>query len=404
MAKPIGPICNLDCSYCFYLEKEALYPGESDFRMPDNVLEQYVRQYIEAQPRGAREVGFAWQGGEPTLMGVDFFRRVIELQQRFARPGMTVTNALQTNGTRLDDDWGAFLKEHSFLIGLSVDGPEAIHNQHRYNKGGKGSFDEVMRGLEILKKHEVEFNTLTVLHHDNATDGGAMYDFLKGIGSQFMQFIPIVEHEQILAAKKDYQRPILPVFDERGQKIGARSVRPDQFGAFLNGVFDRWLECEDVGEVYVQHFDLILGMVLGHPSSLCVHGETCGRAAAIEHNGDVYSCDHYVSPEYQLGNVTKVSLPVMMDSDQQKEFGRDKRDTLPKYCKKCDWLRLCWGACPKDRILNTPDGEPGLAYLCEGYMAFYKHTVPVFEKMAICLNNGRPARDYKQVRPRRRMD
>lgn len=401
MAKPIGPICNLDCSYCFYLEKESLYPdagGADGFRMNDEVLENYIRQYIEGQSKNAGEVNFAWQGGEPTLMGLPFFERVVELQKKHGRADLKVTNGLQTNGTLLDEQWARFLKEHDFLVGISIDGPEDIHDRHRYNKSGKGSIRQVMRGLELLKKHEVEFNTLTVVHHDNADDPKGIYDFLKGIGSRFLQFIPIVEHTQILAAKKKHQRPILPILTDTGVRIGARSLQPDQWGAFLNGVFDRWLECDDVGITYVQLFDMILGIVLGHPATLCVHAETCGRSVAIEHNGDLYSCDHFVSDEYKLGNIADTPLAKMLDAPQQKEFGADKRDTLPKYCRKCDYLKFCWGACPKDRIIKTPDGEDGLAYLCGGYMTFYRHTLPVFEKMAFCLRHERPACDYVHVR------
>ncbi len=396
MTKPIGPICNLDCSYCFYLEKEDLWEGKSNFRMDEDQLERYIKQYIEGQPANTPEIVFAFQGGEPTLMGVKFFEKVMELEKKYARPGVPVTNALQTNATLLDDEWGKFLKDNNFLVGVSVDGPEKIHDLHRYDKQGGGSFKDVMRGIEVLQKHEVDFNTLTVVQADNGNFPAEIYDFLRSIGSTFFQFIPIVEHDQVLEAKK-IQRPILPIIQPDGKKIGVRSVQPKQWGDFLNTVFDRWIEREDVGRIFVQHFDLMLGMVYGYPSSLCVHSETCGNAMDLEHDGGLYACDHYVSPEYYLGNIKDKTIAEMTESDQQRKFGNDKRDTLPEYCKKCDYLKYCWGACPKDRILKTPDGEDGLAYLCEGYMAFYKHTIPTFEKMAAVLRMGRPASDYKYL-------
>ncbi len=400
MLKPIGPICNLDCSYCFYLEKQdGLFPGQSRFRMSEADLENYVRQYIDAQPDDAREISFAFQGGEPTLMGLRFFQRVVELQKQYARPNVPIVNALQTNATLLDDAWGEFLHEHKFLVGVSIDGPEEIHNRHRLDKAGKGTFDEVLRGVRVLQKHAVEFNTLTVVHHDNADCPTQVYDFLKSIGSTFLQFIPIVEHEQLLDAKQYHQRPILPVLQPNGGgvRVGARSAEPRQWGTFLNGIFDRWLEQRDVGRIYVQLFDMMLGLVMGYPSSLCVHSKACGRAAAMEHNGDVYACDHYVSPEYNLGNIRAHSLTEMIDGDQQRAFGRAKHASLPRYCRQCDFLQYCWGACPKDRIRNTPDGEPGLAYLCEGYKEFYRHTQPVFRKMALCLKLRQPASAWRDL-------
>lgn len=401
LIKPIGPICNLDCRYCFYLEKESLYPGTRNFRMSEDVLERLVESYIAAHPPGTAELNFAWQGGEPTLMGIPFFLKALEVQQKYARPGMQITNALQTNGTLLNDDWARMLKEHGFLVGISIDGPSETHNLHRFDKGGKGSFDRVMRGLEALREHEVDFNTLTVLHHDNADDPCGLYDFLKGIGSTFLQFIPIVEHSAVLEAKAA-QRSLGSTLDVADTQVSVRSVEPAQFGAFMCAVFDCWLECDDVGTIYVQYFDMLLGLVMGYPSSLCVHAETCGRSLAMEHNGDLYSCDHYVSPEYKLGNVNEADMAAMVDQPLQRDFGHDKRDTLPRYCNECRWLKLCWGVCPKDRIAVTPDGDPGLAYLCEGYKAIYQHTVPTLEKMAECLRMGHLARDYKRLPELRR--
>ncbi len=395
MVKPIGPICNLDCSYCFYLEKEAMFGGKSNFRMTEEQLDRFVRQYIESQPANIPEISFAFQGGEPTLMGVKYFRKVMELQKRYARPNIPIVNALQTNGTLLDDQWGEFLHEHQFLVGISVDGPEEQHNRYRFDKQGKGSFAEVMRGIKILQKHKVEFNTLTVVQADNAQDPAAIYDFLKSIGSTFFQFIPIVEHDQLLDAK-EHQRPLLPILEANQASVAARSVSPAQWGYFLNGIFDRWIESNDVGHIFVQLFDMMLGIAVGYPPSLCVHAKTCGNAVALEHTGDLYACDHYVSPEFHLGNIADKTLGEMLESDQQKKFGNDKFDTLPKFCLDCDYLKYCHGACPKDRISLTPDGEEGLAYLCEGYMAFYKHSLPTLRKMAKCVAMGVPASEYER--------
>lgn len=382
ITKPIGAICNINCAYCFYLDKEHLYsyPTRSAFRMADDVLDSYVRQYIEAQPPGSPEVNFAWQGGEPTLLGVDFFRRAVALQKKYARHGQRVTNSLQTNGLLLDDEWCAFLRDEEFLVGISIDGPEDLHDRYRLDLHGRGTFKRVMKGLELVQRHGVEFNTLTVVQNDNGDHGARVYRFLKDIGSRFMQFIPIVEH--------------------LGEgKISSRTVGPEQWGHFLNAVWDIWV-LTDVGEVFVQHFDMMLGMVLGHPSTLCVHARTCGRALAIEHNGDVYSCDHFVTPEHRLGNITKKSLAVLVEGPQQTRFGQDKLDTLPKHCRKCEFLHYCYGACPAQRIKHTPDGEAGLNHLCEGYKRFYAHTEPGLRAMAEAIRRGRTARDYQAYVPK----
>ncbi|MFW6145890.1 MAG: anaerobic sulfatase maturase [Planctomycetota bacterium] len=387
LVKPIGPICNLRCAYCFYLEKEELYDPDESWRMTDETLERFTRQYIAGQPPGVTEMNFAWQGGEPTLMGVDFFRRAVALQKRVAeelgRPGLRITNALQTNATLLDDPWGRFLHEESFLVGVSIDGPEAIHNRYRFDAQGRGSFDAVMAGLEVLKRHKVDYNALTVVQSDNAEHPVEVYDFLVDAGFQFHQYISIVERE-----------------GDSG--VSDRSVRPEQLGRFFCRLFDRWLERDHVGEIYVQLFDMMLGVVMGYPPSLCVHTPTCGRAVALEHNGDLYSCDHWVFPENHLGNIATTPLAEMVDGDFQTTFGRDKFDKLTRECRACPYLRYCHGLCPKDRIATSSSGQPGHPYLCAGYKMFYKHSLPVFEKMARCLRLRRPARDYKiidQFRP-----
>ncbi|HEY86188.1 MAG TPA: anaerobic sulfatase maturase [Chloroflexi bacterium] len=374
MLKPRGAICNLDCKYCFFLSKENLYPNSS-FRMDDGLLEKYTRQYIEAQR--VSEVTFAWQGGEPTLMGLDFFKRAMEFQQKYRKPGMRIDNALQTNGATLDDDWGRFFHEHNFLIGLSVDGPRDLHNAYRINKGGAGSFDQVMRGWEYLKKHRVEFNILCTVHAANANHPLEVYRFFRDeLKTQFVQFIPIVERDNETG------------FQE-GNKVTNRSVTGKQYGDFLIAIFDEWAR-RDAGRTYVQIFDVALGAWLGQEPSLCIFRPTCGDALAMEHNGDLFSCDHFVEPNYRLGNIKEIPLVEMAAADQQKQFGQAKKDTLPRYCRECEVRFACNGGCPKNRILHTPDGEPGLNYLCEGYKAFFTHIDQPMRFMANELRHQRP--------------
>jgi len=346
--------------------------------MTDEVLENFVRKYIAAQPEGTREINFTWQGGEPTLMGIDFFQKAVEFQQKYARPNMAITNSFQTNGTLLNDDWGRFFNEVNFLVGLSVDGPEELHNKFRPDKKGAGSFKAVMHGLEVLKRHSVRFNTLTCVQSHNGDFAEGIYLFLKKIGSRFLQFIPIVEQ------------------DNAG-KVTPQSVRPEQYGRFLSRIFDCWLHYGDVGEVFIQNFEVTLNLWMGYPSPVCVHAETCGLAAAIEHDGSIYSCDHFVTRENQIGSVIGDSIVEIMESEHQRTFGRDKKDKLPNFCRNCQFLKVCNGGCPKDRFRLTPDGEEGLNYLCEGYKIYYDHTVPVFELMADCLKKGIPASRYKII-------
>jgi uncharacterized protein len=402
MTKPIGPICNLDCKYCFYLEKEKLYPDKSNWRMPENVLERYIQQYIEAQD--IPEITFAWQGGEPTLMGVEFFKRVAAYQQKYAE-GKTIKNALQTNGTLLDDDWCAFFKQHDFLIGLSIDGPRHLHDKYRVDKKGEPTHDLVMRGMGLLRKHQVEFNNLVVVNRANQHYPLEVYNFLKEHGSGFMQFIPLVERIGASGSPLDFAEPpalhrtesgiSLPIisdlkFEKGGAAVTDWSVQAEAYGNFLIRIFDHWVR-HDVGRVFVQIFDVQLGIWLGMPSTLCVFGETCGNAVAMEHNGDLYSCDHYVYPQYKLGNVMEMGMREMLDSPQQRAFGMDKRDTLPKYCRECDVRFACNGECPKHRFISTPHGEPGLNYLCAGYKKFFRHIDPYMQMMANLLRHQQPA-------------
>ena len=384
MTKPIGPICNLDCKYCFYLEKENLYPATRHWEMPHHVLENYIQQYIAAQP--IKDVHFAWQGGEPTLLGVDFFRTVWDLQRKHAN-GKVIHNALQTNATLLDDEWGEFLARHEFLVGVSIDGPRELHDHYRVDKGNTPTFDRVMRGLSILKKHKVDFNTLTVVHRENSQHPLEVYRFLKDIGSDFMQFIPVVERT---ARDPDPDGLVLiqPSFEKAAQ-VTDWSVEPRAFGNFLARIFDEWVK-QDVGQYFVQIFDVALESWLGLDASLCIFRKRCGSALAMEHTGDLYSCDHFVYPEHKLGNITQTSLDQLVHSDRQKAFGNNKHDLLPRMCRECEVRFACNGECPKHRFLSTPDGEPGLNYLCAGYKYFFNHIDPHMRFMAAELRAGRP--------------
>jgi len=383
MAKPIGPICNLDCKYCFYLEKENLYPKTTNWSMAEDVLESYIRQYIEAQ--SVPVINFAWQGGEPTLLGLDYFRKVVEFEKKYAS-GKRIENALQTNGVLLDDLWCEFLAENKFLVGLSIDGPGELHDRYRVDKGGQPTFDRVMRGLRYLKKHGVEFNTLTVVQRYNSHHPLAVYHFLKEVGTGFVQFIPIVERIADSPAGNGLTL-ISPSF-EAPAKVSPWSVEPAQYGKFLCAIFDEWVR-HDVGRYYVQLFDVALEIWLGMEPSLCVFRETCGAAMAIEHNGDLYSCDHFVYPENKLGNIIENPLEALVNSPQQTKFGQDKRDTLPRYCRECEVRFACNGECPKHRFIRTPDGEEGLNYLCAGYKIFFNHIDPYMRFMAEEFRQGR---------------
>ena len=384
MAKPIGPICNLDCKYCFYLEKESLYPQVSKWAMRDEVLDSYIQQYIEAH--NAPEVSFAWQGGEPTLLGVEYFRRLVEIQKKYAG-GKRIQNAFQTNGVLLNDEWAALFKENNFLIGISIDGPRALHDAYRVDKGGQPTFDRVMRGIETLKRNGVEFNTLTTVHSGNADYPLEVYRFLKENGSGFMQFIPIVERiaHQVTA---DGLQLVSPEFSG-GARVAPWSVEPKQFGRFLSAIFDEWVR-NDVGKYFVQIFDVSLETWSGMDASLCVFRKQCGGAMAIEHSGDLYSCDHFVYPQNRLGNIMDSPLVSLVESEQQHSFGEAKESTLPKYCRECDVRFACNGECPKHRFLETPDGEPGLNYLCAGYKLFFHHIDPYMRFMARELAAQRP--------------
>jgi len=381
MGKPRGAICNLDCHYCFYLPKEHLYPN-SGFRMGKELLETYTRQYIDSQR--APEVAFAWQGGEPTLMGVDFFKLAVELQQKYRKPGTRILNTMQTNGTLLDDDWCRFFHEHNFLIGLSLDGPRELHDAYRVDKRGRPTFDKVMKGLNLLKKYNVEFNVLAAVHAANADHPLEVYRFLRDEAHvQFVQFIPIVERDNETG------------FQE-GNRVTDRSVTARQYGDFLIAIFNEWVQ-RDVGQTYVQIFDVALEAWFSGRASLCIFSDTCGNALALEHNGDLYSCDHFVEPEYRLGNIEESHLIELVGSQKQRRFGQDKRDKLPQYCLDCQVRFVCNGGCPKNRFIQTPDGEPGLNYLCQGYRAFFNHIDRPMRFMAAELRAGRAPANIMRV-------
>jgi uncharacterized protein len=415
MVKPNGPICNLGCTYCYYLEKEHLYPQGQAFRMSGEVLDSFVRQYISAQD--VPEVNFAWQGGEPTLLGLEFFRDVVRLQEKYSN-GKRISNAIQTNGTVLDDAWCEFFTEHRFLIGLSVDGPEELHDAYRVDKGGKPTFQKVLRGLGFLQKHGTQYNTLTVVNRANSQRPLEVYRFLKEIGSEYFQFIPLVEREpdaDALAMGLDLSGPPMSATlanssGTAAQRHGAPgtgdlskaplvtpwSVEPRQFGEFLVAIFEEWVRT-DVGRIFVQLFDTALAGWVGMEPPLCVFAETCGNALALEHNGDLYACDHYVYPDFRLGNIMDTPLEELVHLPEQVRFGDAKWEDLPQFCRDCRVRFVCHGECPKHRFVPTPDGEPGLNYLCAGYKRFFTHIAPRMTLMAELLRRRRPPAEVMSI-------
>jgi len=385
LAKPTGAICNLACTYCFFLDKELLYEGDR-FRMSDAALEEFIRSLIAAHR--IPQVTVAFQGGEPTLMGVDFYRRAIEFEDKYRKPGMTFLNTMQTNGTLLDDEWCEFFAANDFLIGISIDGPRELHDAYRVNKRGEGSFDKVMRGLRLLQKHGVEYNVLTTVNRINGDYPLEVYRFLRDeVGTDWMQFIPVVERVD------EHGDPAYLT----GTHVSERSVLAEQFGTFLITIFDEWVR-NDVGKVFVQTFEAAARNWAGmDQSGMCVFNETCGLGLALEHNGDLYSCDHFVEPDYLLGNIREHSLEELVSSRQQYDFGMDKRDSLPQYCLDCDVRFACHGECPKNRFLTTPDGEPGLNYLCAGFKAFFHHVDRPMKLMIELMRNGRYASEVMEI-------
>jgi uncharacterized protein len=387
LVKPSGAACNLACEYCFYLSREQLYPG-SHFRMSDQVLEAYIRQILDSQPSQA---SLDWQGGEPTLMGLDFFKRSINLLRRVAKPGQKVSFSLQTNGVLLDEAWCTFFKENDFLIGLSLDGPPALHDAYRRDKGGRGTYAQVQRAWNLLQKHRVKTNILCAVHAANAAYPLEVYRFFRDIlGARFIQFIPIVERlkPQIPAQPVSGQGGRRPRAARQGSQVSLRSVEARQFGLFLIQIFDEWLH-SDVGGIFIQQFDSALAAWCGVPASVCIFQETCGRSLVLEHNGDLYACDHFVLPSRRLGNILEKPLRELVDLPSQHRFGLDKRDRLPEFCRACDVYFACRGECPRNRFLRTPDGAAGLNYLCAGYRLFFEHIDQPMRTMAALLRQGR---------------
>ncbi len=394
MAKPTGSTCNLDCTYCYYLSKEHLAQGPGAARISDETLERYIQQYIAGVT--GPEVVFSWQGGEPALLGIPFFEKVVSLQKKHAKPGQRIENDLQTNGTLLDDGWCEFLKAHRFLVGLSIDGPEEVHDRYRVTKGGRPTFDLVFAAAKRLRRYGVPFNTLTCVHRFNGRLPLDVYRFLRQeLDSRYIQFIPVVEHQCFRHTAPQHWKPEEMPTDgmpearpgNPGSVITEWSVDPEDWGYFLSRVFDRWLN-QDIGKVMVNQFETLVAQHLGLPSQMCVFSENCGQALALEHDGSIYSCDHYVYPEFRLGTVHASSLDQMVYSARQAAFGRAKSQSLPQYCRRCAFVRDCWGECPKNRFLRTPEGEPGLNYLCRGFKKFFAHALPEIERITAHLRKA----------------
>jgi uncharacterized protein len=400
MVKPSGSRCNLDCEYCYFLSKERLYPG-SKFLMDEKLLEIFIKQYTESQQYP--EITFSWQGGEPTLMGLDFFKKAVHFQQKYARPGTRILNTLQTNGTLLDEEWCSFFKKYGFLIGLSIDGPEKVHNAYRKNRAGKGSCSQVIKGWELLSDRGVQYNILCSVHAANQDKPLEVYRFFRDdLKAHFIQFIPIVERatSEILPLansgwrESGNKKRIL--YSQSGDRITHRSVSASEYGNYLITIFDEWIRY-DVGKIFVQIFDVALGAWSGQPGGLCIFSPTCGNAMALEHNGDLFSCDHFVEPDYLIGNICKKSMVELALSEKQREFGESKRRSLPEYCISCEVNFACYGGCPKNRFINTPDGEPGLNYLCAAYKPFFKHIDRPMKTMARLLRQRRPPAEIMKM-------
>ncbi|MEG2277309.1 MAG: anaerobic sulfatase maturase [Odoribacter sp.] len=383
IVKPIGATCNLRCTYCYYLEKSNLYPQhQHQYRMSDEVLELYIKNYIASQPTENPRVVFAWQGGEPTLLGVDFFERAIELQQKYS-DGRRIENTLQTNGMLIDEQWVRFFKAHNFLIGISIDGPQELHDAYRKNQLGKGSWKRVMQSISLLKKGGVRFNTLTVVNRLNAQYPIRVYKFLKEIGSEWIQFIPIQERK---ATDKNQLLQLVANDYKEEAVVTQESILPKQWGDFLIQIFDHWVR-EDVGKVFVKQFDCALEAWCGYNPTACVLSRSCGDGLVMEHNGDVYACDHFVYPQFKLGNIKEQSLQQMALSAEQSQFGKEKYEGLSAQCRNCKYLAACNGECPKHRFAINAEGEK-IAYLCQGYYAFFDYAAPFLHAMRTLIKQG----------------
>lgn len=389
MLKPAGAHCNLACKYCYYLEKNKLYPTAQRHLMSDEMLEQFTREYIEAQTMN--QVLFTWHGGEPLLRSIDFYRKALSLQQKYAG-GRRIDNVIQTNGTLLTDEWCEFFAQNHWLVGISIDGPQPDHDHYRLTAAGKPSWKKVMQGIKLLKKHGVEWNAMAVVNAYNANHPLEFYRFFKENGCQFLQFTPIVER----LTRHEDGRTLASLADKDEISLSEASVAPEQWGYFLCAIFDEWVR-KDVGKIFVEIFDCTLANWMGISPGICAYSKECGHAGVMEHNGDVYSCDHFVFPEYKLGNIRDHSLIDMLYGEQQQEFSRLKHSSLPRQCKECDMEFACHGECPKNRFMKDNYGDSGLNYLCPGYYHYYQHVAPYMDYMKQELMSQRPPSNIMNV-------
>ena len=389
MLKPAGAHCNLACKYCYYLEKNKLYPTAQRHLMSDEMLEQFTREYIEAQTMN--QVLFTWHGGEPLLRSIDFYRKALSLQQKYAG-GRRIDNVIQTNGTLLTDEWCEFFAQNHWLVGISIDGPQPDHDHYRLTAAGKPSWKKVMQGIKLLKKHGVEWNAMAVVNAYNANHPMEFYRFFKENGCQFLQFTPIVERQ----TRHEDGRTLASLADKNEISLSEASVTPEQWGYFLCAIFDEWVR-KDVGKIFVEIFDCTLANWMGISPGICAYSKECGHAGVMEHNGDVYSCDHFVFPEYKLGNIRDHSLIDMLYGEQQQEFSRLKHSSLPRQCKECDMEFACHGECPKNRFMKDKYGDSGLNYLCPGYYHYYQHVAPYMDYMKQELMSQRPPSNIMKV-------
>ena len=389
MLKPAGAHCNLACKYCYYLEKNKLYPTAQRHLMSDEMLEQFTREYIEAQTMN--QVLFTWHGGEPLLRSIDFYRKALSLQQKYAG-GRRIDNVIQTNGTLLTDEWCEFFAQNHWLVGISIDGPQPYHDHYRLTAAGKPSWKKVMQGIKLLKKHGVEWNAMAVVNAYNANHPLEFYRFFKENGCQFLQFTPIVERQ----TRHEDGRTLASLADKNEIPLSEASVTPEQWGYFLSAIFDEWVR-KDVGKIFVEVFDCTLANWMGISPGICAYSKECGHAGVMEHNGDVYSCDHFVFPEYKLGNIRDHSLIYMLYGEQQQEFSRLKHSSLPRQCKECDMEFACHGECPKNRFMKDKYGDSGLNYLCPGYYHYYQHVAPYMDYMKQELMAQRPPSNIMKV-------
>ena len=389
MLKPAGAHCNLACKYCYYLEKNKLYPTAQRHLMSDEMLEQFTREYIEAQTMN--QVLFTWHGGEPLLRSIDFYRKALSLQQKYAG-GRRIDNVIQTNGTLLTDEWCEFFAQNHWLVGISIDGPQPDHDHYRLTAAGKPSWKKVMQVIKLLKKHGVEWNAMAVVNAYNANHPLEFYRFFKENGCQFLQFTPIVER----LTRHEDGRTLASLADKDEISLSEASVAPEQWGYFLCAIFDEWVR-KDVGKIFVEIFDCTLANWMGISPGICAYSKECGHAGVMEHNGDVYSCDHFVFPEYKLGNIRDHSLIDMLYGEQQQEFSRLKHSSLPRQCKECDMEFACHGECPKNRFMKDKYGDSGLNYLCPGYYHYYQHVAPYMDYMKQELMSQRPPSNIMKV-------